>query len=94
MNIFTEEMVPAYSNLGLGTTSICNYKVGLVTWLPGESPPSRHEDCDTPFTLFHSRFTNHSTDHKLPVLYVKLQGDYIRVTNSVCVDIKMTYAIT
>ena len=79
MNIFTEEMVPAYSNLALATTSIYNYKVGLVTWSPGVSPPNRHEDCDTPFALFHSHFTDHSTEHKLPILYVKLQGDHIRV---------------
>ena len=78
IEIFSEETVSVYSNLGLATTSICNYKVGLVTWEPGESPSNRHENCDTPFELFYSRSINHSTDDdKLPTLYVRLQGDYI-----------------
>ena len=60
-----------------------------MTWEPGESPPNRHENCDTPFELFYSHSVGHSADDdKLPTLYVKLQGDY---TFCVYVDIQMKY---
>lgn len=75
MNISTEETVPTYSNLGLTATSICNYKVGLVSWVPGESPPDHYENCETPFGFFHSQFVDHSTKDKLPMMFVKLQGN-------------------
>lgn len=82
MNLFTEETVPAYSNLGLTTNGICNYKVGHVSWGSGESPSDHHENCDTPFTLFHS----HSMEDKLPTLCVRLQGAHRSVGSSMIND--------
>jgi len=73
---FTEEMVPSYRNLGLAATSICNYKVGFVSWVPGEFPSDNHENCDTPFAFFRSHFVKESMEDKLPTVYVKLQGDH------------------
>lgn len=79
MNVFTEEMVPAYSNLGLTTTSIYNYKVDHMSWEPGESPPNHHENCDTPFAFFHSHSVDHLMEDKLPTVCVKLQGDHMKL---------------
>lgn len=80
MNPLTEETVPAYSNLGLTTASIHNYKVGHVSWVPGESPSDNHENCDTPFAFFHSHFVNHpmedKLEDKLPTMYIRLKGDH------------------
>lgn len=76
MNSLTEETVPAYSNLGLTTASIHNYKVGHVSWAPGESPADNLENCDTPFAFFQSHFVNHSMEDKLPTLYVRLKGNH------------------
>lgn len=84
-----EETVPVYSNLGLTATSICNYRMGHVSWVPGESPSNdHHENCDTPYAFFHFHFANNSTEEKFPTVYVKLKGSFFN--NSLFVMIKMT----
>jgi len=63
-----------YTNLRLTPASISSYKIGLVTWVPGESPFDPNSD-STPFAFFQSHSSSsqeiNSNDAQV---YVKLQG--------------------